>query len=301
MNTIGNVFDIQKMCLNDGPGIRTTVFLKGCNLHCKWCHNPESISLAKQMMFYANKCTACRQCMQACRYGAHTFIENGHCFDRSVCRLCGACCEVCPNEALMIKGKNYTVEELSQIVLRDKMFYGSSGGVTVSGGEPMLQVDFITLLFKELKKQQINTAVDTAGNVDFSSFEKILPYTDLFLYDIKAATPTIHKTATGADNAQIIANLNKLAGMDVDIWIRIPVIPDINATIEEINRICECIPQSKSIKRVELLNFHRLAQSKYKALDIKSSMPQEMPNSKETMEALAGVVRKYGFTVTVNI
>ena len=198
-NTTANIFDIQRNSFVDGPGIRTTVFFKGCNLHCTWCHNPESQSAKPEMMFYKNKCTGCGKCREKCPNA----LEK--------CELCGKCTIYCPHDAREICGKEYTVDEVLKEILKDKTFYDNSGGgVTFSGGECMLQIDFLEEILKECKKNGIHTAVDTAGHVPFEFFERIIPYTDLFLYDVKCFDSDKHRQYTGVENQLILKNLKRL-------------------------------------------------------------------------------------------
>ena len=213
------IFDIQRNSYVDGPGIRTTVFFKGCNLRCAWCHNPESQSPKPQMMFYKNKCMGCGKCKEKCP----NHLES--------CELCGKCTLYCPHDAREICGKEYTVDEVMREILKDKAFYDhSGGGVTFSGGECMLQIDFLEDLLKECQKNGIHTAVDTAGYVPFEQFEQILPYTELILYDIKCFDSEKHKQYTGVGNELILENLKRLLATDKSVWIRIPIIPTIAVT-----------------------------------------------------------------------
>ena len=247
------IFDIQRNSFVDGPGIRTTVFFKGCNLRCKWCHNPESQSFEKQMMFYKDKCTGCGKCHEACP----NHLQS--------CDFCGKCELYCPAEARKICGREYTSDEVLAEVIKDKAFYDNSGGgVTFSGGECMLQLDFICEILKKCKAAGIHTAVDTAGNVPWESFEKILPFTDLFLYDIKAFGAELHRKGTGVSNELILENLKNLSGR-ADIIVRIPVIGGYNDNDEEIRQIADFLKQIKIIK-AELLPYHAMGEHKYTAL-----------------------------------
>ena len=248
------LFDIERNSYVDGPGIRTTVFFKGCNLKCAWCHNPESQSFKPQMLFYRDKCTGCGKCKAVC-----PTPEN--------CTLCGKCALYCPADARKICGKEYTVEEVLKEVLKDKAYYeNSGGGVTFSGGECMLQVDFLLELLKICKENGIHTAVDTAGHIPFESFEKILPYTDLFLYDIKIFDPDKHKKYTGVSNELILENLKKLSEAGGKIWIRIPIIPDVNDSMEEMQKIKELLAVCGQPEKVELLPYHAMGEHKYRAI-----------------------------------
>ena len=232
------IFDIQRNSYVDGPGIRTTVFFKGCNLRCAWCHNPESQRAVPQMMFYKNRCTGC-----------------------------GRCSLFCPQDARDICGKEYTVDEVLKEVLEDKSFYKTSGGgVTFSGGECMLQIDFLEGILKECKKNGIHTAVDTAGHVPFELFERIIPYTDLFLYDVKCFDSDKHRQYTGVENQLILKNLKSLLAKSTPVWIRIPIIPTVNDTEEELQRIKEYLSSCGIPEKVELLPYHAMGEHKYTAV-----------------------------------
>lgn len=247
------IFDIQRNSFVDGPGIRTTVFFKGCNLRCRWCHNPESQSFEKQMMFYKDKCTGCGKCREVCP----NHLQS--------CDFCGKCELYCPAEARKICGREYTSDEVLAEVIKDKAFYeNSGGGVTFSGGECMLQLDFLCEILEKCKSAGIHTAVDTAGNVPWKSFEKILPFTDLFLYDIKAFGAELHRKGTGVSNELILENLKNLSGR-ADIIVRIPVIGGYNDNDEEIRQIADFLKQIKIIK-AELLPYHAMGEHKYTAL-----------------------------------
>lgn len=251
---IATIFDIERNSFVDGPGIRTTVFLKGCNLKCAWCHNPESQSMKPQMMFYKNLCAGCGKCKAIC-----PTPDN--------CTLCGKCTFYCPVKARKICGKQYTVDEVFDEIIQDKAYYEhSGGGVTFSGGECMLQVDFLMEILKKCKEYGIQTAVDTAGHIAFEHFEKILPYTDLFLYDIKILDSEKHKYYIGVGNALIMENLKKLFALHANIWIRIPVIGGVNDSVEEMQSIRNFILQHGTPQKIELLPYHAMGEHKYAAI-----------------------------------
>ena len=266
------IFDIQRGSFVDGPGIRTTVFFKGCNLRCAWCHNPESQSTKPQMMFYKDKCIGCGKCKEVC---PHNLKQ---------CELCGKCELICPRDARKIVGKEYTVSEVFYEIIKDKDFFDNScGGVTFSGGECMLQIDFLCEILKKCKENAIHTAVDTAGSVKWEYFEKILPFTDLFLYDIKAYNSEIHKKWTGVDNKLIFENLAKLLKR-TKVWIRIPVIPDVNIDEKEIALIKEFFVDNGYPEKIELLPYHKMGENKFSALG-KNIKTFSVP-SKEKVESL---------------
>ena len=249
------IFDIERNSYVDGPGIRTTVFFKGCNLRCAWCHNPESQSPKPQMMFYKNKCTGCGKCKEKCPNA----LEK--------CELCGKCTIYCPHDAREICGKEYTVDEVMREILKDKVFYeNSGGGVTFSGGECMLQIDFLEVILKVCKENGIHTAVDTAGHVPYEYFERILPYTNLFLYDVKCYDSEKHKKYTGVRNELILENLKKLLATGKSVWVRIPIIPTVNDTVEEIQRIKAYISSCVKPEKIELLPYHAMGEHKFEAL-----------------------------------
>ncbi len=255
----GQIFDIERNSFVDGPGIRTTVFFKGCNLKCAWCHNPESQDFKPQMMFYRDKCKGCGKCKEVCK--------------NEDCTLCGKCAIYCPVDARKVCGKEYTVDEVFSEVIKDKSFYeNSGGGVTFSGGECMLQIDFLCEILKKCKENGIHTAVDTAGYVPFEYFEKILPFTDLFLYDIKILNSEKHKEYVGAENKLILENYKKLLASGAKIWVRIPVIPDINDSREEMQGIKVFLKTIGEPQKTELLPYHAMGENKYGAIGKKTQI-----------------------------
>ena len=245
-NTTANIFDIQRNSFVDGPGIRTTVFFKGCNLKCAWCHNPEGQSTKKEWMVYPDKCVGCGRCVGIGLESADF---------------------ICLHDAKIICGKEYTVDEVMREILKDKVFYeNSGGGVTFSGGECMLQIDFLEEILKACKQNGIHTAVDTAGNVPFEWFERILPFTDLFLYDVKCFDREKHKRYTGAANELILSNLEKLLKTGRSVWVRIPIIPTVNDDEKELQHIKAFLRSCKYPEKVELLPYHAMGEHKYAAI-----------------------------------
>ena len=252
----GLIFDIQRSSFVDGDGVRTTVFFKGCNLKCKWCHNPEGIKAEKQKLFYKSKCTGCGLCRKIC--------QN----NEKECTLCGNCALICPNDAKEICGKEYNTGELFEIIQRDKALYSQTGGgVTFSGGECMLQIDFLRSILEKCYENGINTAVDTAGNVPFSYFEKILPYVNTFLYDVKCIDEELHKEHTGVSNTLILENLERLIKAGKRIVVRTPVIGGFNDTDKELFRIFNYL-KGKGIEKAELLPYHNMGAHKYEGLSL---------------------------------
>lgn len=270
------IFDIERNSFVDGPGIRTTVFFKGCNLKCAWCHNPESQSFEKQMMFYKDKCVGCGKCKSICP-------------NKEACALCGKCTFFCPKDARKVCGKEYTVEEVFSEVIKDKTFYDNSGGgVTFSGGECMLQVDFLTEILKKCKENNVHTAVDTAGHVPFENFEKVLPYTDLFLYDIKCFDKNLHKKYTGVTNDLILENLKKLFEKKAKVWIRIPVIKGVNDSVEEMQKIKNFLIECGTPEKIELLPYHKMGENKYNAIN-KEVIAFEAPDNIEELRSIFNI------------
>ncbi|MCL6477683.1 MAG: glycyl-radical enzyme activating protein [Peptococcaceae bacterium] len=260
------VFNIQKFCVHDGPGIRTTVFFKGCPLSCLWCHNPEGRSFKREMLINLEKCSGCGQCRQICARGAVSMTASGPVQDESRCVLCEKCVDYCLNSAREVAGREYTVEELMVEIEKDRPFYDQSGGgVTFSGGEALWQIDFLADLAGACKNRGIPVAVDTCGYAPFTSFERILDYVDVFLYDIKLMDPDLHAKYTGKDNRLILENLGKLAGKGANINLRLPLIEGINAGDGNIASIIDFI-RGMNISRVNLLPYHDLGRAKYARL-----------------------------------
>lgn len=274
------VMDIKRFAVHDGKGIRTTIFFKGCPLRCVWCHNPEGLLAERQLSYIESKCLSCGSCAGIC--SVNGFREGKHIFNRRECTLCGKCEEVCPAECFRIYGKEYDADELFEIILEDKAFYeNTGGGVTLSGGECLLQADFCAGLLKACKENGIHTAVDTCGFVGREAFEKVVPFTDVFLYDMKAIDEEVHLKCTGQSNRIILDNLMWLSGLGKEIEIRIPLVPGYNS--DQLEKMAVFLSKMKNIPKVRLLEYHNLSESKYLSLGMTSHMPQCGPVDPEML------------------
>ena len=278
------IVEIKRFAVHDGDGIRTTVFLKGCPLKCVWCHNPEAIEPKATLAFFRDKCIFCGACASACPVKAHRFSEKGHFFDRTACVRCGACEKVCLSDALKFYGRSMTPDALLPLLLEDRDFYeNSGGGVTVSGGEALMHPTFVAELLRLLKEHGIRTAVDTCGFVSRTSLDAVLPYTDIFLYDVKAFNEEVHRRCTGQSNALILENLRYLDEKGASIEIRIPFVPGYNA--EEIPAIGAFLLTLRHIRGIRVLPYHNYAGSKYRALDMENTLPPVTPTDEEVNAA----------------
>lgn len=270
------VFDLQRFALHDGPGIRTTVFLKGCPLNCIWCHNPESKKTKPQLRYLEKKCAGCRKCEAVCEHGVHSFTEDGKheiAFDR--CTACGICVKQCPGGALSIYGKEMTVEEILSVVRKDKDFYErSGGGLTVSGGEPMMQPEGTLELLKAAKAENIPVCLDTSGQAGIEQYKKVAPYVDLFLYDYKITDPEKHRRYTGSGNEQILKNLDWLCRSGARVILRCPIIPGINDEISDYQAIADLSNQYRAIEEVHLMTYHDMAKGKVTQIGERYALPE---------------------------
>ncbi len=262
--TSGNIFDIQRFCVHDGPGIRTTVFLKGCTLRCLWCHNPEGVSAAPQFSFLPERCIGCGYCARVCPNEAHRMDpEKGHFLDRERCTVCGACVKECYAGALELVGRQATVAEVMETVLRDRTFYETSGGgMTLSGGEPLMQINFTEALLRAAAEAGVHRAVETCGYVGWDRFERVLPLVDLFLYDVKETDPVKHVEFTGAPNAGILANLRTLHDRGAAVLVRLPIVPGLNDRPDHFESLAALARELPGLRGFEVMPYHRLGSGK---------------------------------------
>lgn len=293
----GIITEIQRFSVHDGPGIRTTVFFKGCNLRCFWCHNPETHRIEPELQLQLARCIGCGACLAVCPVGAHTLVEGERRFDRARCLGCGRCAAECFAEALVLVGRRVSVQEVLDEVLADRPFYESSGGgVTLSGGEPLLQLDFCRALLAACRNAGLHTAIETAAHVPWEQIEAVLPLLDLVMLDIKLLDEEAHRAATGVGNRRILENARRL-GAAKPLIVRTPVVPGVNDTPEAIGAIARFAAALPSLVSYELLPFHPMAANKYESLGrtyAARNLPRPTP---EAMEALAEVARGNGIAV----
>ncbi|MFW5490011.1 MAG: glycyl-radical enzyme activating protein [Desulfovibrio sp.] len=278
------VSNIQRFSLDDGPGIRTTVFMKGCNLRCAWCHNPESLNMSPILQFAAQNCASCGKCVAVCPNGAQRLEGDTHIFDRALCKACGKCASVCRKSALKLIGRMYEPDELFLELIKDRAYFKTGGGVTFSGGEPALKPDFIRETARLCREDGIHTALDTAGNVPFANYDRVLPHISLFLFDVKCFTSALHKRWTQVENGLILENLRKLDAAGAEYTIRVPVIPSFNDDLQEQERIARFIASLSRPGLVELLPYHTYGVGKYDALGIAYDYAQYASPHDEIME-----------------
>ncbi len=299
----GTVFEIQRMSTEDGPGIRTTVFMKGCSLKCRWCHNPESISIKPQIHWIGSQCIGCKTCIDVCNESALSLSSHGMIIDRDRCNGCGVCADECPSTAMELMGSRWTVEALTNELIKDKSYFEKSGGgITIGGGESTLQTAFVSKLLKDLKRRGFHTAIDTCGQTSKDAFDRILPFTDIVLYDLKEIDPEKHGLFTGSSNEIILENIIHISKtikshlFPREMWIRTPIIPGTTATEENINGIGTFIGKNigKAVTRWELISFNNLCGDKYKRLDMQWHYKDFKLINLELMEKLADVAKCSG-------
>lgn len=263
----GMIFNIQRYSIHDGPGIRSTVFLKGCPLTCFWCQNPESQEMKAEILLDKGKCASCGQCVNSCPAGANVLTPDRVKIIRDKCMGCGECVSVCPNEARRLVGAYMTVDEVMEEIVRDRIFYeNSGGGVTLSGGEPLMQADFALQLLRRCKEEDLHTVLDTCGYASWKTMQKLLEYTDLVLYDIKCLDATKHSMATGKPNELIIENA-KMIARSKEMWVRVPLVPGFNDSEKEVRAIVSFIKKELGSPKIDLHCYNKLGEGKYDRLD----------------------------------
>jgi len=313
MSSTGLVFNIQRFCIHDGPGIRTTVFLKGCPLRCWWCHNPEGQSPEPELRLIHARCVHCGRCRQVCpQHAAGATGGNGHASSaRSGCTLCGECVRVCPTEARQMIGRRMSVEQVLAEVLKDRIFYDESGGgVTFSGGEPLMQAPFLAGLLRACRAEGVHTALDTCGFGPREDLLELAELSDLVLYDLKSLDDQRHREHTGASNAEILDNLQALAERHANIWVRVPVVPGLNDGADQLEAMARFVSTLKGVRQVNLLGYHALGTHKRPSIGREGShegspageeeaRPAPTPPQPEQLDQAAERFRRLGLTAYV--
>lgn len=290
----GLVFDIQHFCLDDGPGIRTTVFLKGCPLRCIWCHNAEGLSPNPQIYFAHEKCLRCGMCAEVCPENVHSFPNHVHETDFSACAMCGACVKVCSSEALRVAGKRMTAQDILKEVLKDKPFYDQSeGGITLSGGEPLLQGEFACELAELCAQNGLHVCVETSGYCSNRTIQQIMPYVNLFLFDYKHYDPEKHKLYTGADNRLILQNLQFLSENGKHIILRCPIIPGCNDSEPHYEAIAELANKLHGVIEIHIEPYHPFGLSKYRSIGRDAPYANDELMSKPAAERIKDYISRF--------
>jgi pyruvate formate lyase activating enzyme len=297
----GVVFHIQRYSIQDGPGIRTTVFLKGCPMRCGWCSNPESQDLHPEIMFRSHQCRKSGACAEVCDVGAIALVDGMPRLDRSICTMCMDCVAACPSGALEVTGKRMKLEDVVDEACRDELFYiNSGGGVTLSGGEPLVQPEFSRRFLQACRERSIHTALDTSGHASWEILQRVLEHTDLVLFDLKHLSPEKHLEGTEAKNDLILDNLRKtLDSKQARVWIRIPLIPGYNDASPHLEELTRVIKEMRA-EKVSLLAFHQWGRSKYRALGREYPCDEIDPPSKTTLELAKTVMEAQGIEVTID-
>jgi len=298
---IGFISTIQKYSTKDGPGIRDTVFFKGCSLGCLWCSNPELIRSQPDILYHSGRCVRCGECVKVCPHSALTLDKDqGVTVDRDLCSGCGECVDECLQNALELVGRYVRVDELAEELLKDQVFYqASGGGVTFSGGEPLYQSGFLRKVAEELQLHGIHTALDTAGDVSWCRFEEVLASIDLVLYDLKAAHPKLHRMLTGRENDLILANAALLAQQDVPVIIRLVVVPGLNDSREDIENRMRIVSTMPNVIQIDLLPYHRYGVGKYAQLGLDYPLEGLKEDGDARIEELRSWIAAYGYPTTI--
>ena len=294
----GIITEIQRFSLHDGFGIRTTVFLKGCNMQCLWCHNPETIKRTPQLQFFPDRCIGCKKCIKNCPNGVHGVVNNNRVMKRELCTNYGRCTTECYAEALVMAGKEMKVQDVLKEIMEDYNYYiESGGGLTLSGGEPLVQKEFAYEILKSCKENGVHTAIETNISLPWDHISYVLPVTDLIMFDIKIMDDNLHKKWTGISNKQILQNAKKLSKKNIPLIARTPIIPDVNDSYEEICKIAEYISVFPNLLYYELLPYNPFGVQKYESLGIKNNMPSTKAANKKEMKRLAQIAGEYNIKI----
>lgn len=296
----GKIINIMKYAIHDGPGIRTTIFFKGCPLNCLWCHNPESQRVSQELMYWPERCLGCGQCLEVCPNGA-VAAGAGHLnYLRDHCQVCGACCQVCPAGVRELAARTMSVSEVMAEIEKDLVFYDESGGgVTFSGGEAFLQPVFLLELLKECRKKEIHTTLETCGYVNLELLQTLGEFVDLFLYDLKLMDSQKHQAVTGVANELILANLSWLAEHHPRVIVRVPIIPGINDDQETLQQIGEFVAALKQVLELHLLPYHKAGSDKYRRLGLTYQLPDLQAPDTERLEQIAGQLEQFGLKIKI--
>jgi len=293
-NIKGDVFDIQRFAVHDGPGIRTLVFLKGCHLKCLWCQNPEGQTQKALLIYSEAKCILCGRCINNCPEKAISFIDGKLKTDFKKCKGCGQCVQICPQGARKIDSKVMSAEEVVEEIKKDEVYYRRGGGVTLSGGDPLFQSEFSTSILGLCKQNYINTAIETSGFTDENTMKRIAEVTDLFLFDLKHMNSQKHKKYTGVPNETILNNAKIISKMNKNIIIRIPLIPSINDSIDNIRKTVDFVKNElNNVKIIEILPYHELGLGKYKSLGINYSLENIKPPKKKKVYEIINYIKSF--------
>ncbi|MDY6825602.1 MAG: glycyl-radical enzyme activating protein [Bacillota bacterium] len=298
----GNIFNIQRYSIDDGPGIRTTVFMKGCPLSCLWCSNPESQKSIPELSHRDHSCNHCGKCVEVCELKAIMSTDNGVNIDRDLCNCCGKCVDVCDPGALKIFGQAVTVDEVFEQITKDRDYYKiTGGGITASGGEPLAQPEFVSALFKKCCEAGIHTCMDTSGYGSIEALEKVLPFTRLVLFDLKHMDPDLHRKYTGCDNAPVIRNLKRIVNEGTTFIIRIPLIPGVNDLDDQVKAFARAVVGIAGSTEINIMPYHRYGQGKYKVLDRTYPLGELEPPTDEKLNSVKEIFQSFGLNCEVKV